>query len=57
MLFRWVRVAFVFKQREGADEFWPRLRGLDYLINKASLGRDIRIRELALEFRNLRVAH
>jgi len=33
VLLRWVRVAFVFEQRERADEFGSGLCGLDYFVD------------------------
>ncbi len=42
MLLWWVLIAFVFKQRQRADQFWTGLGGLDYFINEAALSGDER---------------
>ena len=42
MLLRWVGVAFVFEQREDADEFGSSLCRLDHFVDEAALGGDER---------------
>src|SRR5215213_1427264 len=54
VLLRRVGVALVFEERERAYELRARLRGLDYLVDEAALGRDVRVRELLLELGDAR---
>jgi hypothetical protein len=40
MLPRRIRVSLILQQREGADEFGSRLRGLDHFVDEAAFGVD-----------------
>ena len=48
-----VGVALSLEEGKRADEFWACLRRFDYFVNKAVLGRDVRIRKLFFELHDL----
>jgi hypothetical protein len=46
MLLRWVGVALILEQREGADEFGSGLGRLDHFVDEAAFGGDVGAGEL-----------
>src|SRR2546423_13282562 len=49
MLLRWVLIALVLKQRQGADQLWSRLGGFNYFINESAFGGDVWVGEFFFE--------
>src|SRR5262249_1524229 len=52
----WDRVALIFKQRQGSNQFGASLCGFNYFVNKSTLSSNVRIGELVLEFIDARSA-